>query len=112
MNLGLAGKVAIVGGSSRGIGRAIAMALAQEGCNVAICARGEEDLLATAEEVSSPRENRPACWLWALATSSGVGGFERTRESSDNNRSTTRRTSGTRVKVLTPKGPGWRRMAK
>lgn len=53
MNLGLAGKVAIVGGSSRGIGRAIALALAQEGCNVAICARGEEDLQATAEEIRS-----------------------------------------------------------
>jgi 3-oxoacyl-[acyl-carrier protein] reductase len=53
MNLGLAGKVAIVGGSSRGIGGAIALALAQEGCNVAICARGEEDLLTTAKEIRS-----------------------------------------------------------
>jgi 3-oxoacyl-[acyl-carrier protein] reductase len=53
MNLGLADKVAIVGGSSRGIGKAIALALAQEGCNVAICARGEETLLATAEEIRS-----------------------------------------------------------
>ncbi len=53
MDLGLAGKAAIVGGSSRGIGRAIATALAQEGCNVAICARGEDDLQATAEEIRS-----------------------------------------------------------
>ena len=51
MDLGLAGKVAIVGGSSRGIGRAIALALAQEGCSVAICARGKEELEAAAAEI-------------------------------------------------------------
>ena len=51
MDLGLAGKVAIVGGSSRGIGRGIALALAQEGCNVAICARGQEELEAAAAEI-------------------------------------------------------------
>ncbi len=53
MELGLTGKVAIVGGSSRGMGKAIALALAQEGCDVAICARGEADLKATAEEIRS-----------------------------------------------------------
>jgi 3-oxoacyl-[acyl-carrier protein] reductase len=53
MELGLKGKATIVGGSSRGIGKAIALALAQEGCDVAICARGEADLKATAEEISS-----------------------------------------------------------
>jgi 3-oxoacyl-[acyl-carrier protein] reductase len=53
MELGLSGKVAIVGGSSRGIGKAIALALAQEGCDVAICARGETDLKTTAEEIRS-----------------------------------------------------------
>jgi len=53
MELGLTGKVAIVGGSSRGIGKAIALALAQEGCDVAICARGEDELKTTAEEIRS-----------------------------------------------------------
>ena len=50
MNLGLNGKVAIVTGSSRGLGLASAAALVQEGCMVTICARGETRLSeATAE---------------------------------------------------------------
>jgi 3-oxoacyl-[acyl-carrier protein] reductase len=39
MELGLAGKVALVTGSSRGIGRSIALALAEEGCNVVVTGR-------------------------------------------------------------------------
>ncbi|MEM7048884.1 MAG: SDR family oxidoreductase [Acidobacteriota bacterium] len=49
MDLGLAGKVAMVTGGSRGIGRGIAEALAREGCRLVICARGEEDLKRCAE---------------------------------------------------------------
>ena len=41
MDLGMKGKAALVTGGSYGIGRAIALALAGEGCGVAICARGE-----------------------------------------------------------------------
>jgi 3-oxoacyl-[acyl-carrier protein] reductase len=44
MDLGLKGKNAAITGSSQGIGYAIATALAKEGCNVALSARGEERL--------------------------------------------------------------------
>lgn len=44
MDLGLAGRRAIVTGGSKGIGRRIADCLADEGCNVSICARDRGDL--------------------------------------------------------------------
>ena len=52
MDLGLKDKVAIVGGSSRGIGRAIAIALAKEGASVTICARNEPALRNTEIELA------------------------------------------------------------
>ena len=53
MDLGLQGRVAIVGGASRGLGRACALGLAQEGARVAISSRRAEPLQATAQEIRS-----------------------------------------------------------
>ena len=44
MDLGLDGKIALVTASSKGLGRASALALSREGAKVVICARGEEAL--------------------------------------------------------------------
>ena len=52
MDLGLQGKKAIVTGASAGIGKAVTRALAQEGVDVAICARRKEPLEAAAAEIS------------------------------------------------------------
>jgi 3-oxoacyl-[acyl-carrier protein] reductase len=51
MDLGLTNKVAIVTGSSRGLGLASAKSLAAEGCRVCICARGEARLREAASEI-------------------------------------------------------------
>ena len=54
MDLQLAGKAAIVTGSSRGLGLASARALAAEGCRVCMCARGTETLEQAAADLRGP----------------------------------------------------------
>ena len=53
MELNLAGKVAIVGGASKGIGRAIALGFAKEGVNLSLFARNLGPLQKAAEEATS-----------------------------------------------------------
>lgn len=51
MELELQGKTAIITGASKGIGKAIALNLAEEGVNLAICARSKGPLESTAEAI-------------------------------------------------------------
>jgi 3-oxoacyl-[acyl-carrier protein] reductase len=59
MDLGLAGRTALVMGASRGIGRAIAAALAREGCRVAIASRSRERI----EEAAAAIDPAPAAFV-------------------------------------------------
>ena len=58
MDLGLSNKVALVSAASKGLGKAIATELSQEGALVAICARGEERLMQTKEEIEKKTGNK------------------------------------------------------
>jgi 3-oxoacyl-[acyl-carrier protein] reductase len=53
VDLGIGGKVALVGGASKGLGRGIAKALADEGARVAITSRSKERIQAAAEEIGA-----------------------------------------------------------
>lgn len=53
MDMGLEGKVAFIGGASKGLGRACAIRFAREGANVVIVARSKEKLTETAEYITA-----------------------------------------------------------
>ena len=74
MDLGLTDKVAIVTGSSRGLGLASARALVAEGCRVCLCARGEERLAEAALEVEAvaKRPNQVTTVQADVSTNDGV----------------------------------------
>jgi 3-oxoacyl-[acyl-carrier protein] reductase len=76
MDLGLDGKTALVTGSSRGIGRAIAHALAAEGCRVALSSRGGPDLDAAVADVRARtgRADAAVGVTGDLTTSDGAAG--------------------------------------
>ena len=62
MDLNITGKVAIIGGSSKGLGKACAVALAKEGVNIVLCAR-RKDLQRTKSEIELLGLR---CWLCRL----------------------------------------------
>lgn len=72
MDLGLAGKVAVVTGASRGIGRAIALELAREGARVAVGARGAEALEAVRAELAAAGPGPHLAVAGDLTTDAGV----------------------------------------
>jgi 3-oxoacyl-[acyl-carrier protein] reductase len=74
MDLGLKDRVAIVAGSSQGLGKAVAMGLAREGAKLALCARTESALAATADEI------RGATGVDVLARATDVAVYGQVRE--------------------------------
>jgi 3-oxoacyl-[acyl-carrier protein] reductase len=79
LDFGLTDKVAIVTGSSRGLGLASARALVAEGCRICICARGEERLAEAALEVEAAAR-RPNMITAVQADVSTTAGVERVIE--------------------------------
>lgn len=72
MDLGIAGKVAVVAASSKGLGKASAKALAAEGARVTVCARTAETLEAAAEEIRSDTGADVLAVAADLATAAGI----------------------------------------
>jgi 3-oxoacyl-[acyl-carrier protein] reductase len=74
MDLGLADKVAMVTGSSRGLGFACAAALVREGCRVTVCARGAEKLVESEAELNrlATEPGRVLAVVADVATADGV----------------------------------------
>ena len=72
VDLGLRDRVALVGGSSRGLGKACALALAEDGARVAMCARGDEVLQAAAREVHERTGAEVLAVTADLGTAEGV----------------------------------------
>lgn len=72
MDLGIAGKVALVAASSRGLGRAVAEELAAEGCNLVMCARGEAALSKAAASIQRTAKGRVIHLVADVAEPDGV----------------------------------------
>ena len=75
MELGLRGKTAVVTGGSKGIGLAIARALAAEGVDLAIAARGRADLERAAREIADAHGVRVEPYAADLSTAEAVAGL-------------------------------------
>ncbi|MBI1186056.1 MAG: SDR family oxidoreductase [Alphaproteobacteria bacterium] len=87
MDLQLKGKAALVTGATRGIGRAIAERLAQEGCDVALCARSPEAVQSAADAIAAAHGVRTfaaavdvadgaALRAWTDAAAAALGGAD------------------------------------
>ncbi len=63
MDLGITGKAALVTAASRGLGRAVALRLSQEGARVAICSRNAETIKAAREQIHAQTGNEVIAYV-------------------------------------------------
>ncbi len=75
MDLNLRNKVVLISGGSKGIGKATALAFAEEGARVAICARGEEDLKKAADEIVAKTGNSVATFRADMTSAEDIKTF-------------------------------------
>ena len=81
MDLGLRGKIALVAAASRGLGRAVAEALAGEGASLVICARGREALEETRGAIAAQTAAEVESVVADVATPDGIAtAWERARD--------------------------------
>lgn len=73
MDLGISGRVAVVSGASEGIGRAIALGLATEGCQVVLLARTAARLEAVAREIRDKGQTEPLAIATDVRSAGSVG---------------------------------------
>src|SRR5690606_15405880 len=71
MDLGIAGRTAIVCAASKGLGKGCALALAREGVNLVINARNAAELEATADEIRKATEVKVAAVACDITTPEG-----------------------------------------
>src|SRR5438876_1129608 len=75
MDLELGGKVAIVGGASKGLGRACAQVLAEEGTSLALCSRSQKDLDTAAQGLRDTTRADVVAFAKSLADEVGRDGI-------------------------------------
>lgn len=71
MDLGIEGRVALIGGSSSGLGRAVAEELATEGCDLVLCSRTEASVQAARDAIAEATGRRVVAVAADLATAEG-----------------------------------------
>src|SRR6516164_1153820 len=77
MDLGITGRVAIVAAASKGLGRAVALELAREGAQVAVCARTPATLAETAAHIRKSTGREAFHQALDVTDSAAVASFPR-----------------------------------